>query len=220
MPQLRLVKNIAPTFSSNPENLYAVGNTLFFAAEGDDRTDTELWASDCTALGTRLVKDLYPFPFLGSDPGGEESTSVDQSGKLAMAALNNRLYFRASSQSYGSEVFVSDGTDQGTKRLRMFNGTEVNDVAFNEHDAMITAVGNRVFFVADDGNTGRELWTSDGTRAGTRLVRDLYPGSESSDPRDFLVKGNELYVSATNQDDDRELYAYGDPLPNYTPRPS
>ena len=80
-------------------------------------------------------------------------------------------------------------------------------------------VGNRVFCVADDGNTGCELWTSDGTRAGTRLVCDLYPGSESSDPDDFLVKGNELYVSATNQDDDRELYAYGDPLPNYTPNP-
>ena len=58
MPQLRLVKNINPKASSKPENLFAVGNTLFFAAEGDDRTDTELWASDGTALGTRLVKDL------------------------------------------------------------------------------------------------------------------------------------------------------------------
>ena len=103
-------------------------------------------------------------------------------------------------------LWVSDGTDQGTKRLRMFNGTEVNDVAFNEHDAMITAVGKRVFFVADDGNTGRELWTSDGTTAGTRLVRDLYPGRESSDPDDFLVKGNELYFTAKNPAVGRELW--------------
>ena len=71
---------------------------------------------------------------------------------------------------------------------------------------MITAVGNRVFFVADDGNTGRELWTSDGTTAGTRLVRDLYPGSESSDPSDFLVKGNELYFTAKNPEIGRELW--------------
>ena len=49
----------------------------------------------------------------------------------------------------------------------MFNATEVNDVVWNDHDSPITAVGNRVFFVADDGNTGRELWTSDGTTSGT-----------------------------------------------------
>ena len=454
MPQLRLVKNINPKASSNPENLFAVGNTLFFAAEGDARTRTELWASDGTALGTRLVKDLYPDPFQGSDPGGEEYRSA--STKLAMANLNGALLFRAWGKPGGSEVFISDGTEQGTKllkdirtdvssfaadfevvgdklffratnddgqrslfvtdgtpsrtrqvinlnslgddlpyksfltefkgdlyyrglsvdeegvfgqgnkalyrvdgdtgsverihqsnpdaylssniqeilpvgnqlffgatypgytfgnggsvspedygginynrpgngrgnkypalfvtdgtkegvrlasskrwssygapadfealgdklffmagltyevnptgfdkledipdpqgagstaglwvsdgtdlgtrRLRMFNGSEVNDTdqfPSAKDDSLITAVGNRVFFVADDGNTGRELWSSDGTTAGTRLVRDLYPGSESSDPADFLVKGNELYFTAKNPAIGRELW--------------
>ena len=106
-------------------------------------------------------------------------------------------------------LWVSDGTDQGTRRLRMFNGSKVNDTATfpsAKRDSLITAVGNRVFFVADDGNTGRELWTSDGTTAGTRLVRDLYPGIESSDPSDFLVKGNELYFTAMNPAVGRELW--------------
>ena len=459
MPQLRLVKNINPKASSKPENLFAVGNTLFFAAKGDARTRTELWASDGTALGTRLVKDLTPDPYVASDPGGEEGHSAYSDGKLAMVAFKDKLYFRAYGKPGGSELFVSDGTeqgtnllkdirmeasswiheltvvgdrlffgatnnagkgnsskdqysvfvtdgtengtkqafnlfdegsdlplkvfgaafkgdfyfrgygidedgkyshqdlalyrvdgetnnvskihqsnvdvwvrsgignieavgdqlffaatypgftfggegsispedygginynipgyrgnqfpalfvtdgtkegvrlasskrwsgyggpvdfeaagnrlffmagltyefnpnghdkleqiadpqqfggtaglwvsdgtDQGTRRLRMFNGTEVNDARWNDHDSMITAVGNRVFFVADDGNTGRELWTSDGTTAGTRLVRDLYPGRESSDPSDFLVKGNELYFTATNPAVGRELW--------------
>jgi ELWxxDGT repeat protein len=43
-----------------------------------------------------------------------------------------------------------------------------------------TAVGSRVFFEADDGVTGPELWTSDGTAAGTILVKDIRPGTGGS----------------------------------------
>lgn len=40
----------------------------------------------------------------------------------------------------------------------------------------LTLAGSKVFFSANDGIHGRELWVSDGTTAGTRLVRDLKPG--------------------------------------------
>src|SRR5262249_17967576 len=41
----------------------------------------------------------------------------------------------------------------------------------------LTAVGNTLFFAANDGVTGEELWKSDGTAAGTGLVKDIRPGS-------------------------------------------
>ena len=148
MPQLRLVKNINPKASSKPENLFAVGNTLFFAAEGDDRTDTELWASDGTALGTRLVKDLYPAPYLGSDPGGEEGHSAYSDGKLAMVAFKDKLYFRANGKPGGSELFVSDGTEQGTNLLKDIR-TEASSWI---HE--LTVVGDRLFFGATN-NAGK-----------------------------------------------------------------
>ncbi len=38
----------------------------------------------------------------------------------------------------------------------------------------LTDVGGTLFFVADDGRTG-ELWRSDGTEAGTEMVKDIDP---------------------------------------------
>ena len=46
----------------------------------------------------------------------------------------------------------------------------------------MTAVGDTLFFTADDGVNGNELWKSDGTEAGTVLVKDINPGSGSSSP--------------------------------------
>ena len=43
-----------------------------------------------------------------------------------------------------------------------------------------TNVNNIVFFVASTSTEGEELWKSDGTAAGTVLVKDIRPGASGS----------------------------------------
>ncbi len=68
------------------------------------------------------------------------------------------------------------------------------------------AVGGTLFFVADDGETGLELWKSDGTAASTVRVKDIAPGSGGSKPRSLTVVGNALYFIADDGSHGAELW--------------
>lgn len=61
------------------------------------------------------------------------------------------------------------------------------------YPASLTRVGDKVFFAANDGVHGRELWMADGSSSYTRLVRDITPGSRSSILKHFTPAGDILY---------------------------
>src|SRR5699024_7530107 len=67
-------------------------------------------------------------------------------------------------------------------------------------------MGGKMYFSADDGNTGRELWISDGTSAGTQLLKDINPSGDSY-PYGFVKVGGKIYFSADNGTNGTEIWA-------------
>ena len=68
------------------------------------------------------------------------------------------------------------------------------------------AFGPKTLFSAFDPRHGTELWITDGTPAGTELLRDIYPGTESSDPHSFEIAGGLAYFLAESPDTAEELW--------------
>ena len=76
----------------------------------------------------------------------------------------------------------------------------------------MTAIGGTLFFTADDGVNGLELWKSDGTTSGTVLVKDIDPGHTATTPCRTTVTarltevGGTLFFAADSPDHGRELW--------------
>ena len=162
----KLVRDIVPgRGDSQPRSLTNVDGTLFFVAESR-RRGRELWRSDGTRAGTKLVRDIRP--------GKMDSAPRE------LANFDGTLVFRADDGVHGAELWRSDGTRAGTKLVRDIRPGPVGSLGpVSPYPSVATQAGGTLFFKADDGVHGFEPWRTDGTEAGTTLVRDIRPG-----PRD------------------------------------
>ena len=107
--------------------------------------------------------------------------------------LNGELYFVFDRR----ELWKTDGTNAGTVQLRAFSGLIGTNNANFPGDNGVIAFNNMLYFVADDGINGRELWVSDGTPSGTQLLLDLDGTAASSNPVEFhIMNGRLLFFSS------------------------
>ncbi len=159
--------NIAPDdYDSNPYYFTPLSASQFvFVADDDDVGDFELYVSDGTT--STLIKDIHPVPYRSSDIQ-----------LLTSFVGKDKAVFYAYDDTAGREPWVTDGTLAGTFRLADINpGTGSSNTDDTGDNAGFVQVGNKMFFSADDGTTGRELWVTDGTSTGTRLVTEIVAGS-------------------------------------------
>jgi ELWxxDGT repeat protein len=160
----------------DPARFTELGGRLFFLSR-EDGSPVRLWESDGSVAGTH--------PVSSGDLGNVEE----------MIEYGGRLYLLTQ-----SALLTSDGTPEGMSVLARFAGDSEDPPS-----DLVVAAG-RLFFAADDGDHGRELWTSDGTAGGTVLVRDLYAGATSSSPSGLAAFAGRLYFAAADGVHGRELW--------------
>ncbi|MBC7864958.1 MAG: T9SS type A sorting domain-containing protein, partial [Bacteroidia bacterium] len=126
----------------------------------------ELSISNGTSSGTSMLKDI-------NSTGGFCDAPVWYFNNIIW---NNKFYFIANDGNVGNELWESDGTAGGTQLVldiypggnNGFGNSGVGDEAFHPFVA-----GNKLFFVADNGVNGFELWSFPAVTASTPAVSEI-----------------------------------------------
>lgn len=185
---------VLPCVAGSLGGVLAVGGRVLFVGDLDGSTGIELLASNGIDPPL-LVADVNP---------GNTSSSPRH-----LTRFGDRVVFSADTAEHGRELWISDGSPEGTQLLRdIRHGTEGSD----PHS--LVAVGDRVAFLATTLATGTELWATDGTAEGTLQLHDLFPGVGSAfrpsntRAQSLFVQGRRLFFAATLPEPQRcPLYA-------------
>ncbi|MFI5173171.1 MAG: ELWxxDGT repeat protein, partial [Chitinophagales bacterium] len=188
------VKEIYPGSTNGGLNLSLqnAGGTIYLAGEDIDH-GIEIWTTDGTEAGTFMVCDIDTTP-----------PSINSTPEHFFS-YGGSVYFKATKDDLGDEIWQTDGTCAGTSMLINLN----NGVGDGSHPDYFTNYLGIIYFTAYtdlDGPIDTELWKSDGTAAGTLLVKDIYPGIAEGLPRYLTVVNDKLCFSAKNAPTDIELW--------------
>ena len=159
-----------PVGADNPfaYSFTVFNDRLYFSANGVG--GRELWVSDGITEGRSLVKDINP-----------ESGRFNGSFPIYLTVFNDRLYFSANDGETGRELWVSDGTTEGTQLFK-----DIYPGVYSSTPQDLTVFNDRLYFTAYAPENGRGIWASDGTTEGTTLLKDFNPRIDAyGDPYNY-----------------------------------
>ena len=178
------------SISSSPEQLTVVNDHLYFTA--DTGRGRKLWRTS-SALETPVLVN----------GGGDDPKHLK--------AIDDKLYFSAQSEK-GREFWVAEGTtaslvadiNAGRGSSSPSNFTSFKGQGYEEEKST-------VFFTANDGHRGIELWSYDPNIESLKPDRyaDIFDGPSSSEPRNLVNAEEVLYFTADNGNSGRELWTLG-----------
>lgn len=145
---------------SSTLELAVVGNKIYFIASTQDTQQTELWVSDGTSSGTHKVSGVNAL-----------DSYVTLSG---LAPLNGGVVFFSYTSAYGTELTRVDASE-AVSVIDLIPGPVSGTTSGNQTKPAV--MNGYAYFSATDGNTGQELWRTDGTLSGTTMVKDIGPGT-------------------------------------------
>ncbi len=184
-----LVKDIHNgSSSSSPAGLTAVEDLLYFVAN-DGINGEALWQSDGTEQGTKLEK------VIGANSGIKNITNINES-----------IYFHAD-DGIGSNtrLWSYDPVEKKATNLG-YRFTYSTDFSASSDPGDFIRVNETIYFRADDGIHGFELWKSDGTSSGTSLVKDITPGVGDSYFYELTPANGQLFFTVDNGIHGKEIW--------------
>jgi ELWxxDGT repeat protein len=178
----RLVQDLHPGFAGSwISGLVPFGGDLYFGVApylSASPYPTALWRTDGSTGGAVQVADIGPTPFSFLSP-----TAAMVGNSPGSSGGGDRLFFigpssRDPSRPYA--LYTIDGSGAGPVFARDFSLAGISTVCPGQCPSTppgaLVSMDGIAYFVAGDGAAGLELWRSDGTAAGTALVRDICPG--------------------------------------------
>ncbi|MEC8543774.1 MAG: ELWxxDGT repeat protein, partial [SAR324 cluster bacterium] len=149
------------------------------------------WESDGTAGGSQIIM---------AGDSNFANILVEQNGEFLYNKTQTDSWCCSGNQLWSTNQTANDNGTMGDTLLATI-GSYPN-ISFQSQ-----LPSGKWFFTADDGTTGRELWVTDGTPAGTMLLKDIYPGTTSGlNNFQSRVVGNLLYFVADDGFSGAELW--------------
>jgi len=162
--------------SSLPRGFTVMNDILYFSANGGV-TGTELYRSDGSDAGTYLLKDISSSTF-GSSPSD-------------MTVVENTMFFTATDLDNGRELWKTDGTEVGTELVKDLEPGTASSFSNNEN--LLFSYNGNLLFTASTTDNEEDLWLSDGTEAGTVVLKAFTDGFQAEAPLSLTIFNNEVY---------------------------
>ncbi|HAS42144.1 MAG TPA: hypothetical protein DCS93_16830, partial [Microscillaceae bacterium] len=172
-------------------------NTYAYFFANDNTNSGALYRSNIADGTTEFVVNVNPLGnVVNSNPGAGNGQNL--------VNVNGTLYFSGQDPFGRQELFKSDGTTGGTVLVKDINVNPISGNTRPSDPQNLTNINGTLFFTADDQGEGsnspsvnRELWISNGTNAGTQMVKDINVGtSNSSNPSNLVEKDGLCYFFA------------------------
>ncbi|MCB9933030.1 MAG: hypothetical protein H6841_06370 [Planctomycetes bacterium] len=191
-----------PGAGCNPSEMAVIGDTLVFTAF---RGKYELWASPVAKSEPRMLAN-WPRPEWKKDEYGDTLTGQPAWYPSQFTVMGGKLYFVAASGGSGQELWVTDGTQTGTRCVVAYNETGYGGVV-----TMLHPCGDRLFFVSQSDNfPGAALFYTDGTKEGTHVASQLDFAELDRIQGRVAVDGRRVWYAAMNMEFRTEV-RYFDP---------
>ncbi|MEH2326763.1 MAG: ELWxxDGT repeat protein [Nostoc sp.] len=165
------------TFKSNTNGLFNLTLSGLI-----DNADVQLLDSNANVIKT-------------SAQSGNTNETIN--ANLGVGTYYVRVYTSGSANTY----YTLDLS--GSPQARMF---DLNSGSGSSNPSNLTVASNILYFTANDGSTGSQLWKSDGTVANTTRLTNINSGNFN--PANLTVFNNKLYFSANDGIKGTELWVY------------